>query len=224
MRGRKNSFCASVPNAMIAWATIRMPIGDNDGRPGQCRLPAEDVVLGQAPVAAAVLDRPGRRGPAALVKDPLPFHARLVVGVDAGHEAAGPPQFRCQLCRPEIRAPRRETPGRPPTTCRSMVDPLSVRTLRDRVNLVSQVNCPGCDHGALIGDEQRRTGIITDVERRRDARAGQSPMAVLNELPALVVLERLPVPVLAIGEDGASSSPTEHSPRCSATAPKPSCP
>ena len=28
-------------------------------------------------------------------------------------------------------------------------------------------------------------------------------MAVLKELPALVVLERLPVPVLAIGEDGA---------------------
>ena len=33
-------------------------------------------------------------------------------------------------------------------------------------------------------------------------RASQSPMAVLKELPALVVLERLPVPVLAIGEDG----------------------
>ncbi|SEH88453.1 PAS domain S-box-containing protein [Mycolicibacterium rutilum] len=30
-----------------------------------------------------------------------------------------------------------------------------------------------------------------------------SPMAVLNELPALVVLDRLPVPVLAIAEDGA---------------------
>ncbi len=28
------------------------------------------------------------------------------------------------------------------------------------------------------------------------------PMAVLNELPALVVLDRLPVPVLAIAEDG----------------------
>jgi PAS domain S-box-containing protein len=31
---------------------------------------------------------------------------------------------------------------------------------------------------------------------------GQSPMAVLEELPALVVLQRIPVPVLAIAEDG----------------------
>lgn len=31
----------------------------------------------------------------------------------------------------------------------------------------------------------------------------QSPMALLKELPALVVLERFPVPVLAIAEDGA---------------------
>ena len=31
----------------------------------------------------------------------------------------------------------------------------------------------------------------------------QSPMAVLSELPALVVLERIPVPVVAIAEDGA---------------------
>jgi PAS domain S-box-containing protein len=44
--------------------------------------------------------------------------------------------------------------------------------------------------------------IIGNVERRRDGLAGQSPMAVLNELPALVVLERIPVPVVAIAEDG----------------------
>ena len=31
---------------------------------------------------------------------------------------------------------------------------------------------------------------------------GQSPMAVLEDLPALVVLQRIPVPVLAIAEDG----------------------
>lgn len=31
--GRKNFFCAGVPNAMIACATIRIPIGDNDGAP-----------------------------------------------------------------------------------------------------------------------------------------------------------------------------------------------
>jgi PAS domain S-box-containing protein len=41
------------------------------------------------------------------------------------------------------------------------------------------------------------------VERRRNGRTGQSPMATLKQLPALVVLERIPVPVLAIAHDGA---------------------
>jgi PAS domain S-box-containing protein len=41
------------------------------------------------------------------------------------------------------------------------------------------------------------------VQRRRSGRqAGQSPMAILKQLPALVVLERIPVPVLAIAQDG----------------------
>jgi PAS domain S-box-containing protein len=41
------------------------------------------------------------------------------------------------------------------------------------------------------------------VERRRNGRQpGQSPIAILKELPALVVLERIPVPVLAIAQDG----------------------
>ncbi|MDA4110275.1 histidine kinase [Mycolicibacterium holsaticum] len=40
------------------------------------------------------------------------------------------------------------------------------------------------------------------MERRRGGQDGKSPMALLRELPALVVLERLPVPVLAIAEDG----------------------
>jgi PAS domain S-box-containing protein len=47
------------------------------------------------------------------------------------------------------------------------------------------------------------TAIIGSVERRRDGLGGQDPMALLEELPALVVLERFPVPVLAIAEDGA---------------------
>ena len=47
------------------------------------------------------------------------------------------------------------------------------------------------------------TAIIGGVERRRDSQDVQSPMALLKELPALVVLERFPVPVLAIAEDGA---------------------
>jgi PAS domain S-box-containing protein len=41
------------------------------------------------------------------------------------------------------------------------------------------------------------------VERRRNGRKGLSPMATLKQLPALVVLERIPVPVLAIANDGA---------------------
>jgi PAS domain S-box-containing protein len=39
-------------------------------------------------------------------------------------------------------------------------------------------------------------------ERRRPGQAGQSPIITLKQLPALVVLERLPVPVLAIDHDG----------------------
>src|ERR1700734_282297 len=41
------------------------------------------------------------------------------------------------------------------------------------------------------------------VERRRNAQTRLSPMATLKQLPALVVLERIPVPVLAIANDGA---------------------
>jgi PAS domain S-box-containing protein len=40
------------------------------------------------------------------------------------------------------------------------------------------------------------------VDRRRNGKTRQSPMLLLAELPALVVLERFPVPVLAIAEDG----------------------
>src|ERR1700753_2878677 len=40
------------------------------------------------------------------------------------------------------------------------------------------------------------------VERRRSRQHSQSPMTTLKQLPALVVLERIPVPVLAIGQDG----------------------
>jgi PAS domain S-box-containing protein len=41
------------------------------------------------------------------------------------------------------------------------------------------------------------------VERRRDSHSGEShPMVKLKQLPAPVVLERLPVPVLAIAQDG----------------------
>jgi PAS domain S-box-containing protein len=47
-----------------------------------------------------------------------------------------------------------------------------------------------------------RGAIIDFVERRRDGETRQSARSLLSELPALVVLERFPVPVLAIAEDG----------------------
>jgi PAS domain S-box-containing protein len=40
------------------------------------------------------------------------------------------------------------------------------------------------------------------VERRRNGRSGDSPMDVLTRLPAVVVLERVPVPSLALARDG----------------------
>jgi PAS domain S-box-containing protein len=40
------------------------------------------------------------------------------------------------------------------------------------------------------------------VERRRNGCSGDSPTDILKRLPALVVLERLPVPTLAMARDG----------------------
>ena len=42
-----------------------------------------------------------------------------------------------------------------------------------------------------------------NVDRRQSSQSGQSPAVTLEQLPARVVLERIPVPVLAIGQDGA---------------------
>ena len=40
------------------------------------------------------------------------------------------------------------------------------------------------------------------IERRRNGGSGDSPMDILGRLPAVVVLERLPVPSLAMARDG----------------------
>ena len=40
------------------------------------------------------------------------------------------------------------------------------------------------------------------VDRRRTAQASQSPREALEQLPALVLLERIPVPTLAVLRDG----------------------
>jgi PAS domain S-box-containing protein len=49
--------------------------------------------------------------------------------------------------------------------------------------------------GAGMDDNRR-------VERRRNGTSGDSPMDVLTRLPAMVVLERVPVPTLAMARDG----------------------
>jgi PAS domain S-box-containing protein len=41
------------------------------------------------------------------------------------------------------------------------------------------------------------------LERRRSQPASDSPNAILQELPALLALDRLPVPALALASDGA---------------------
>lgn len=45
-------------------------------------------------------------------------------------------------------------------------------------------------------------GHYRDVDRRQSDEGSRSPMELLQQMPALVVLERFPVPVLAIAEDG----------------------
>jgi PAS domain S-box-containing protein len=40
------------------------------------------------------------------------------------------------------------------------------------------------------------------LERRRDERSSDSPMDILTRLPAVAVLERIPVPALAVARDG----------------------
>jgi PAS domain S-box-containing protein len=51
-----------------------------------------------------------------------------------------------------------------------------------------------------------RDGAAVDgsarIERRRSGGPGDSPMDVLRRLPAVVMLERIPVPSLAMGRDG----------------------
>jgi PAS domain S-box-containing protein len=51
-----------------------------------------------------------------------------------------------------------------------------------------------CDSAGVFGNRR--------IERRRNGRSGGSPMDILTRLPAVVVLERLPVPALAMTRDG----------------------
>ena len=61
--------------------------------------------------------------------------------------------------------------------------------------------------GDLPGDPRGGAGMdgsdgSARIERRGDGRSGDSAMDVLTRLPAVVALERLPVPVLAMSRDG----------------------
>ena len=61
--------------------------------------------------------------------------------------------------------------------------------------------------GGLPGDPRGGAGMdgsdgSARIERRGDGRSGDSAMDVLTRLPAVVALERLPVPALAMSRDG----------------------
>jgi PAS domain-containing protein len=51
-------------------------------------------------------------------------------------------------------------------------------------------------------DAPHAVGRFRFVERRRNMQHNQSPITTLRQMPALVVLKRIPVPVLAIAHDG----------------------
>ena len=52
------------------------------------------------------------------------------------------------------------------------------------------------------GHARHAIGHLRLVERRRNRPHSRSPMTALTQLPAVVVLKRIPVPVLAIAHDG----------------------
>ena len=54
------------------------------------------------------------------------------------------------------------------------------------------------------GHPREGVGVVGSlpIERRRNERSGDSPMDVLTGLPAVVVLERISVPTIAVARDG----------------------
>jgi PAS domain S-box-containing protein len=68
---------------------------------------------------------------------------------------------------------------------------------------------PSMGDARLVGEGSRgypRDGAGVDgdrrVERRRSGSSGDSPTDILTRLPAVVALERIPVPTLALARDG----------------------
>jgi hypothetical protein len=58
--------------------------------------------------------------------------------------------------------------------------------------------------GGSPGSSRDGAGVDGDrrAERRRNGGAGDSPMDILTQLPAVVVLERIPVPTHAVTREG----------------------
>ena len=61
---------------------------------------------------------------------------------------------------------------------------------------------PSLQGGLEDGHPPRAVGHMRLVERRRNRQHDQSPMTALKQLPAVVVLKSIPVPALAIADDG----------------------
>lgn len=61
---------------------------------------------------------------------------------------------------------------------------------------------PSLQGGFEGGHPPRAVGHLRLVERRRNRQHDQSPMTALKQLPAVVMLESIPVPALAIAHDG----------------------
>jgi PAS domain S-box-containing protein len=65
---------------------------------------------------------------------------------------------------------------------------------------ISAATVAKCRQSSINGQEMSHRSYRRQ-DRRRAGQAGQSPMTILEQLPALVVLQRLPVPTLALGQD-----------------------
>jgi len=57
-------------------------------------------------------------------------------------------------------------------------------------------------HASSSAHARRAVGQLRLVERRRNQQHSESPMTVLEQLPALVALDRIAVPLVAIAYDG----------------------
>jgi PAS domain S-box-containing protein len=107
------------------------------------------------------------------------------------------------------RGPYRPTEG--PYTKASLAEklslPLATITTHDLAlgTLVASAGTPSVDsEDVALNDEDVSPAISRSLraERRRNPQHSQSPMTSFTQLPALLVLERMPVPVLAIAHDG----------------------